>query len=138
MAGVASESGFVSVVDTVAGQQSGEPLTASGTGLKTVAVSPNGQQIAALGGDGAIRLWDRTTRRAIGVPLDAHRAWAFAMDYLDDNRLVTGGIDRQLISWELSPDSWVERACQLAGRDLTAAKWEQYLPERPYRGTCSS
>ena len=137
LAAVASESGFVSVVDTVAGQQSGEPLTASGSGLQAVAVSPNGQQIAALGGDGAIRLWDRTTRRAIGVPLDAHRVWAFAMDYLDDNRLVTGGLDRQLISWDLSPDSWVKRACQLAGRDLSTAEWEQYLPERPYRGTCS-
>ena len=29
-----------------------------------------------------------------------------------------------------------ERACALAGRNLTTAEWERFLPGEPYRRTC--
>ena len=50
---------------------------------------------------------------------------------------MSGGLDRQLIGWDLRPESLVRQACRLAGRDLTAAEWNLYLPTRPYRRTCS-
>ena len=134
---VSSESGFVYLVDTAAWQLSGEPMSAAATSLQTVAVSPSGQRVAALGSDGALRLWDRATRRPIGPPLAVHRDWSFALDYLDETRLMSGGLDRQLIGWDLRPESLVRQACRLAGRDLTAAEWNLYLPTRPYRRTCS-
>jgi WD40 repeat protein len=135
---VASESGFVYVVDTATRRQSGAPLSAGGTGLQGLAVSADGSQIAALGGDGAVRLWDRPTSRAVGPPLAGHATSAMAMEFSADGRLVTGGFDQQLISWDLRPDSWVAQACRIVGRDLTEAEWQLYLQERAYRKTCSS
>jgi hypothetical protein len=39
--------------------------------------------------------------------------------------------------WDLRLERWREAACELAGRNLTRAEWERYLPtNEPYRETC--
>ena len=40
--------------------------------------------------------------------------------------------------WDVDPASWERRACQIAGRSLTQAEWQIYLPDRPYQPTCGS
>jgi hypothetical protein len=39
--------------------------------------------------------------------------------------------------WSLDPMEWVRQACAVVGRDLTSDEWNQYLPDRPYRPTCT-
>jgi hypothetical protein len=39
--------------------------------------------------------------------------------------------------WTLDTTALIERACAVAGRDLTRTEWSQYLPERPQQPTCS-
>jgi hypothetical protein len=34
----------------------------------------------------------------------------------------------QSLQFSLDPDRWIERACALADRELTAEEWEQYVP----------
>jgi hypothetical protein len=31
---------------------------------------------------------------------------------------------------------WDERACDVAGRNLTVAEWEKFFPRTPYESTC--
>jgi WD40 repeat protein len=38
--------------------------------------------------------------------------------------------------WNVDPADWIRTACTIAGRNLTRAEWQQYLPTRPYRSTC--
>jgi hypothetical protein len=38
--------------------------------------------------------------------------------------------------WNTDPASWVQTACAIAGRNLTPAEWQRYLPDRPYQRTC--
>ncbi len=38
--------------------------------------------------------------------------------------------------WDVAPDHWDATACRIAGRNLTRAEWNQYLPGRPYQATC--
>ena len=33
-------------------------------------------------------------------------------------------------------ESWLNRACRMANRNLTKAEWRQYLGDLPYRKTC--
>jgi hypothetical protein len=40
--------------------------------------------------------------------------------------------------WDVDPASWERRACQIAGRSMTQAEWNLYLPDRPYDATCGS
>ena len=38
--------------------------------------------------------------------------------------------------WTPARQSWVERACRIAGRNLTQDEWKQFFPNRPYEVTC--
>jgi class 3 adenylate cyclase/WD40 repeat protein len=133
---VSAESGQVFLVDTASFTVAGQPFSAGATQLQAVAVTADGSRVAAASRDGAIRIWDRATGRPIGPALQAHGGEARSLEFLRDGRLVTGGADGTLISWRLDPASMVERACALAGRNLTRQEWTRYLPDRPYRATC--
>lgn len=40
-------------------------------------------------------------------------------------------------TWNVQPEHWREIACRLAGRNLTQAEWDTYLPNGgEYRQTC--
>ena len=134
---VSSESGQIFLVDPRLRQLAGAPLNGGGTQLQDVAVSADGHTIAAVSRDGALRLWDRASRRPIGPPMSAHRDLTPTITYLADGSMLTGGFDADIIAWDLKPADWVARACQLAGRDLTQAEWQEYLPNQPYRRTCT-
>ena len=133
----ASEDGLVRFVDPSTGQVVGDPLTADGTQLQSVAVSGDGRLVGAVSRDGALRLWDRASGRAVGPPLLGHDQQALGIAWLADGTLVTASLGGSLIAWDTSPDAWADRACELAGRDLTRGEWTRYLPSEPYRRTCS-
>ena len=45
--------------------------------------------------------------------------------------------EQGIVVWDLDPAHWVDAACQLAGRNLTHAEWDQYIGDlAPYRQTC--
>jgi WD40 repeat protein len=134
---VSSEAGQVFFVDPGARTVVGEPLAAEATQLQALASSPDGARIAAVSRDGALRLWDRSTGRAIGPPLQAHDVHTLGIAWLDEDRLLTGSLGGSIVAWDMAPEDWVDRACELAGRDLTRAEWARYLPDQPYRRTCS-
>jgi hypothetical protein len=39
---------------------------------------------------------------------------------------MTGSSAGELLSWSLDENEWVEQACRMAGRDLTAEEWTRY------------
>jgi WD40 repeat protein len=133
-----SEDGFVRWIDPSVPEAVGEPLSADGTQLQAVAPSPDGRWIAAVSRDGTLRLWDRSSGRAVGPPLSAHEVQSVAIAWLDDDTVVTASLGGTVIVSDVRPDAWVDRACELAGRDLTRAEWQRYLPDQPYRATCTT
>jgi WD40 repeat protein len=52
------------------------------------------------------------------------------------DRLVTTGLDRATVSWTLDAERWRDAACRIAGRELTAGEWRQYLPDREPHALC--
>ncbi|WP_228472841.1 hypothetical protein [Streptomyces cyaneochromogenes] len=42
-----------------------------------------------------------------------------------------------LQTYDLSPSHLADQACERAGGGLSAADWKTYLPDLPYRETCS-
>lgn len=53
-----------------------------------------------------------------------------------DEMVVLSG-ERAGHRYPMDPSTWLAEACTIAGRDLTEAEWARYLPERPYRRTCT-
>jgi hypothetical protein len=44
--------------------------------------------------------------------------------------------DHEVFTGDTRPESWVERACAVAGRNLTTDEWSFAFGDRPYRRTC--
>jgi WD40 repeat protein len=55
---------------------------------------------------------------------------------LDSRNLYSSSTDGTIRRWDVDPNSWRERICDIAGRNLTQAEWAQYLPGEPYQITC--
>jgi hypothetical protein len=38
--------------------------------------------------------------------------------------------------WDIAPQSWVNRACQIANRNLSQEEWRKYFGDKPHQKTC--
>jgi WD40 repeat protein len=132
------DDGSVILWDPQSHQQLAEPLRGHDERVvNSVAFSPDGRILASGGRDGLVILWDPQTRQQIGEPLRAHDGPVPRIDFSPDGRILTSGSsDRTVILWDVDIESWKERACRTANRNLTRSEWEQYLKNEPYHKTC--
>ena len=97
----------------------------------------NGRQILVSGTDGTARIFDLSSRDAIWSARQRDNAAAVSALTPDGRSAIVvyqeGG---KGYAWNLDPMAWKRHACAVAGRALTRAEWEQFLPERPYRPAC--
>jgi WD40 repeat protein len=58
----------------------------------------------------------------------------------DDQTVYTSSFDGRILAWDLTgagrTSTWVERACETAGRNLTRDEWRRFFPNKPYDVTC--
>jgi WD40 repeat protein len=82
-----------------------------------------------------LTFWDVTTRQRIGtIPIQG-----FTLDDLffdPTGRLYTVNQGR-VIRWDVSVQTWIDRACQMVGRNLTQEEWDDFLPsDQDLEETC--
>jgi hypothetical protein len=89
-------------------------------------------------GPASLDLWDATTLETVGGRVTfAMNGWGEGEgDASPDGTKLISHTDRGAVLWELDPRNWEELACRIAGRNLTRAEWNQYLPGRDYHRTC--
>jgi WD40 repeat protein len=115
------------------------PLLAHAGAVATVNFSPDGQTLATTAGDGTTRLWDVLSGRPIGTTLPGLADGYVAAAFVDGGtRLITLDDNGQGHLWDIQPRSWARRACDVAGRTLTRAEWNDALPERAYAPACTA
>lgn len=126
-------------------QPLGQPLLGHTDLVWSLAFSPNGRLLASGGEDGQLILWDVSTileadgptPRPLGRPLvNGDRIWRVA--FSPDSRFVAsaGRNDGVIMLWQVSPEAWQTRVCDIVKRNLTLAEWQRYVGHRPYRMTC--
>jgi hypothetical protein len=54
----------------------------------------------------------------------------------DSSGLLLSATDGRTWTVKTRVATWVQRACRIAGRNLTRAEWRRYFPDRPYELTC--
>jgi DNA-binding SARP family transcriptional activator/WD40 repeat protein len=85
-----------------------------------------------------VDLWEADNLQPIGDPLTVPSDAAFLSPNRSGERLAAGtdGDNGLPIIWNMNPASWEATACRIAGRNLSHAEWNEYLPGQPYRITC--
>jgi len=108
----------------------------SSTFTDVAAYAPDGSQVAAVQAE-RIRLWDgRTGEYQASLPLPSV-ATDFSIAYLrDSSGLLLASTDGRAWRVDTRTDTWVARACAIAGRNLSRAEWAQFFPTRDYEVTC--
>ena len=99
---------------------------------------------------GGTRLWDPATGLGYGGELASSPRPASLEPTIDlpglllrnafspdGKQLAVPGVDTRAMLWDLDPAVWRERACAIAGRNLTPEEWRLYMPSAmDYRATC--
>jgi WD40 repeat protein len=101
------------------------------------ALSPDGRLQATADRDHRIVLWQADTGGPWAGPFPGHAEEIAGLAFAPDGRSLYSA-DRQgtVVRWDVDPLSWRTRACRLAGRDLTAAERQTFLPGRPGTPLC--
>ena len=113
-------------------------LDQGGNGAFTLEFSPDGRTLAISGFEPVASLWDVATGTQIGPQLTAGDRRTMIDLSADGRQLLEVHGNGQGAVWDVDPESWKRRACDLANRTLTREEWEEFLPGRPYEPACAS
>jgi WD40 repeat protein len=128
--------GSVTRHDVTTGRQIGRAFGGHAAPVAELAVRPGAPYVVSAGGaDGSVLV-----RGAAGEPLVMlpSRGSGPKIALADGGTLLVLARDGVLTRWDLLPTSWSEHACRLAGRALTRAEWDVFLPDRGYDPACRS
>jgi hypothetical protein len=95
----------------------------SGEGaVRSHVFAPDSSSVWSYGDDG-VHHWDLTGSNALARTADGGPVAFRAGDLL-------------FTMSDPTVEAWIEYACGLAGRPLTAVEWREYVGDRPYSTTC--
>ncbi len=95
-----------------------------------------GDLLVVTTGDQTVHLYDVATRSRLGE-FDAAAPDGMVEGWLNpDGATVAVNDDSGVFAWTLDPDELAQRACTLAGRNMSRTEWATYMDGEPYRRTC--
>jgi WD40 repeat protein len=128
--------GSVAFWDAATGRKTSPLQTAAGD-VTSVSYSPDGSEVMTTGGDGSLRLWDLPSHKLVGAPLPGSTESGWGTYFPDGRHVVSVSGSGWGVVWDVDPADWERAACSVANRELTAAEWHDFVPERGYRRVCA-
>ncbi len=97
----------------------------------------NGQLLVITGFDGTVTVWDLERHAPAGLVWDGTGVRPSSPPWYDPTESLWVYTSGRLLEIPLSPERWVERACDIVGRDLTPDEWERFVPgDEPVQSAC--
>ena len=130
-----TNSGKVLLLDAQDGERLGPPIEVGKDEIDPVSFSPDGRLLAASSGDQTATVWDVASRKQLGTTFPAVQGVVPVAQFAPDGDLVIAYL-ADAVKWPMDPRTWARFACKVAGRDLTAAEWDDILPDRDHQRVC--
>ena len=112
-------------------------LPSSGGAAQGLEFSADGSLLMVKGGDRRVTLYDVASGLKLGDSIGGESVLTTTASLRPDGLELAVPDGRSVVLWDLKPESWMEAACGLAGRNLTHAEWDQYIGDlETYRVTC--
>lgn len=98
-----------------------------------------GELLVIVGADGTVSLWDVERGRSAGQVWTGTGAANAGLPWYDETTdVVWVATSGKLISIPLDPAGWVERSCEIVGRDFTQDEWDRFVPgDEPLQSACA-
>jgi DNA-binding SARP family transcriptional activator/WD40 repeat protein len=126
---VGTYSGAVVLLDVATGRVLAEHSLRLSARIWSADFQPDGGVIALGGDDGQVHLLTANNLREIGqLPIGTGATWAFPAHSADGSMLYAVDERGRIVRWDARSPSWINRACSIAGRNLSASEWDTYLP----------
>jgi hypothetical protein len=119
--------------DDRSGTVVGVSFTTNDNPALAIGATPDGRWLVVAAASGGFRLYDLIGGQPVGdrfPTVGANSVWAVGA--LPE--FASG--DGAAVLWDLDPASWADKACAVAGRNLSRPEWDRHLPGEPYRPTC--
>jgi WD40 repeat protein len=135
----AAGAGHVRLWDVQERRQIGSPLRQDGA--SALSVSPDGRTLASIGNE-TITLWDLASRQSLGEPLPYGDSALPVVEFDPNGKLLASAAFGSRLTlwtqilWSRDLRVWKSRLCPVAGRNLTRAEWNTFVPGKAYRKTC--
>jgi WD40 repeat protein len=129
--------GDVRFWDATSGVEVGRRIVASAGFVLDLSWAPSGDTLVSAGSDGTVRIIDVKSRTVAGVLPGPDNTWVAAVVGSGGERVITEYATGQAFDWTINPLDWASQACAVAGRTLSQAEWDQYLPSAPYAPACT-
>jgi WD40 repeat protein len=127
-----SYDGSLLVWNFLEGKLVAEPEFRYPGGITSLAFLPGSSLLASGGTSGKLVLWEPSSYQPIGQPLEGAAAAIFSLAFDPVGKVLYSGDEiGNILKWNVDFQSWIERSCQLAGRNLTPEELAQYLPGKP-------
>ena len=105
--------------------------------VTSLAVNRESNLLASGDSNGNIILWDMAYGEPIGEPLLGLVRTVTSLAFSNDGRqLISGYESGDLFVWDIDIQSWIKRACDIAGRSLNEAEWNEYLNGEKFAPHC--
>jgi DNA-binding SARP family transcriptional activator/WD40 repeat protein len=134
-----TQGGIVQLWNPVTGDQARGAAVAAAGLVTSIAFDSTGQRFATTGGeDGTVKLWSTSSLQQEGAALntDPGARTAAAFEPGGAGLLVVDDHGNGF-TWPTSLPAWEQRACAVAGRNLNAAEWSQFLAGHAYQKVCA-
>ncbi len=117
----------------------GEPFAVFSDVIGQFSYTPDGSRLVVRNQSNKVKIVEVATHEVYEPALPTTAVQAGPAKVSPDGKFwAAAGTSGGVVLWEIDPTRWAERACQLVGRNLTAAEWAKYLPndDGPHRKTC--
>jgi WD40 repeat protein len=134
----ASYDGIIILRDVATFEQIGSPFNGHKSHVFALAFSPDQLSLISGGADKSIIWWNLDTHMMIGKFNTSDSSPVTHLTFgADHQSIVSGSAAGNIFLWRIDSDQLIFFACEIAGRNLTNAEWEQFFPQEPYHRTCS-